>query len=230
MSDFHDVVFPGTLSYALTGGITFNTDLTENWAGDQKVNIVWTNAKHKWSINTDMMSLEEFQTLKSFFAAQYGRAYRFKFKDEFDYKLKMSGDEIVTIIPQFNQGTPGSYNYATFSGTSQLYKPYTDGTNTYIRNITRLFSGDEGLKIYHYVTSAWVEIPSSVFTWTVDNSTGIITWAASSGNNPITTGSIIGAKCQFYVPVRFDSDEQNASYSNYDSIDWTGVAITERGV
>ncbi len=228
MSDFHDVVFPGTLSYALTGGIMFNTNVTENWAGSQKVNIVWSTGKHKWSINTEMMGLEEFLTLKSFFAARWGRAYRFKFKDEFDYKLKMTGDEIIEIIPSFNDsGT--DYNSGAFGGTTQLYKPYTDGTYTYIRNITRLFPSDLSIYYWNTGTGAWVNVPTTN-SWFVDSDTGLITWLPADGFNPITTGAKIGAKCQFYVPVRFDSDDQNASYSSYNTIDWTGVSLTESGV
>ncbi|PNA40956.1 DUF2460 domain-containing protein, partial [Pseudomonas sp. MPR-AND1A] len=69
------------------------------------------------------------------------------------------------------------------------------------RKITRPLSGT--VKIYKYISSAWVEQTSGV---SVNFSTGVVTFTTAPAN-----GVALGWCGQFDVPVRFDTDKPTFS-------------------
>ena len=71
-------------------------------------------------------------------------------------------------------------------------KHYASGSQTWTRTITRPVAGS--VKVRRNATEATTG-------WTVDTTTGIITFAAAPAN-----GVVIRAGFEFDVPVRFDSD------------------------
>lgn len=194
---FHDVLFPVDISYGMTGGPTYKTDVTELVSGYEQRNNVWTNGRCQYNVSHGLKNSTQVTTLLNFFRARKGKAYSFRFKDWSDYKVTAgaigTGDAATTVF--------------------QLVKLYTSGTTTETRTITKPVSGT--LKIY----LAGVEQPSG---WSCDYTTGLVTFTSAPGSSVAITATF-----DFEVPVRFDTDEMNLSVDlpNYSS--WGNIKLIE---
>lgn len=176
---FHEVKIPETISYGVSGGVGFKTDIVENFAGFEQRNISWSQIKGRWTISYNTRNKSDLGILNDFFIARRGKAYGFRFKDWSDYQA-------------INQSI-GVGNGTTT--TFQLIKIYGDVASSYIRDIKKPVSGT--VKIYFNGTL-------QVSGYTVSHTTGIITFATAP-----TSGVVITADFEFDVPVRFDTDDAN---------------------
>ena len=176
---FHEVRIPETISYGVSGGVGFKTDIIENFAGFEQRNISWSQIKGKWTISYNTRNKNDLEILNAFFIARRGKAYGFRFKDWSDYQA------INTNIAVGNGSTT----------TFQLIKIYADFASSYIRTIKKPVS--DTVKIYLNGT-----LQSSGYT--VNHITGIITFTTAPAS-----GVVITADFEFDVPVRFDTDDAN---------------------
>lgn len=162
----------------------YKTDVIEMDSGHERRNARWRYPRFTFEFDIepgdpndeedigDVESLSEFIAL---FHAAGGSHETFRFRHWADYQRV---DEPIAT----GDGSTTSF---------QLYRVYTMGAITRRRKITRPVAGT--------VTAKVNGVGASI---TVDNDTGIITFAVAPAN-----GAAITASFEFDVPVRFEDDE-----------------------
>jgi uncharacterized protein (TIGR02217 family) len=182
---FHEISLTAILSYGTTFGPRFNTSVIElDSGGEQRVRR-WSGAgKRMGDVSYAIKSREQLAAMTAFFIARGGAANGFRFKDSLDFSSNADHIGATTNADQLL----GSGN-----GTKQLFqlvKRYTDDSGTTIRNITKPISGTVKIALDGVNQSSG---------WTVDTTTGIVTFTSAPGN-----GVSVTAGFEFEVPVRFD--------------------------
>ena len=182
---FHEVRFPDDISRGARGGPERRTQIVELASGDEERNASWADSRRRYDVSYGIRRADDLAAVVAFFEARNGRLHGFRFKDWSDYK---------SCAPS---GTPASADQQIGTGngsrtTFQLVKHYASGSQIWTRTITKPVAGS--------VTMALGGVPV-LAGWTVDTTTGIITFAAAPTNSVV-----IRAGFEFDVPVRFDSD------------------------
>jgi uncharacterized protein (TIGR02217 family) len=147
--------------------------------------------------------------LISFFRARRGPAHSFPFYDWVDNKLPhwitTPGDD--DAIPTF-MTTDGT------TATFQLVKTYPDTVSPYVRTITKPIPGTLTLFDNAVLTTDW--------------SVNVLTGVVTLGNAlKATTGRAITGYCQFYVPVRLDTQTMEAQVRTAGLDDWSNIQLVE---
>jgi uncharacterized protein (TIGR02217 family) len=130
----------------------------------------------------------DLQTLIDFFMVHKGRAVGFCFKNHDDYTE-----------------TAGPCGIGDGAETEfQMTKQYAYGGETYDRKIVKPVSGTVAV----YIDSP----PAEVSGFSIDYTTGIITFSSAPGS-----GEVITADFEFNIPVRFDTDYLPTQFANYEA-------------
>jgi uncharacterized protein (TIGR02217 family) len=137
--------FPETVSFGVTGGPEFLTDVVIVNSGHEYRNQVRSLELNRWDVAHAARLPEHWAPLKKFFRNAAGRANGFRFKDWADYEVE-SGEGVFTLLT---------------ATTFQMWKRYTSGSTSYDRKIQKPVSG-----------TVTVTGGSGV---TVDYTTGIVT-------------------------------------------------------
>ncbi len=194
MTGFHEVQFPPAISFGSTGGPGFTTTVAEAASGWEQRNIEWQQARARYDVGTGLKSESDLAALIAFFRARYGRAYGFRFKDWTDY---------LSCAPD---ATPGATDQAIGAGDGstvafQLVKTYASGGETFARTIAKPVAG---------TVSVALDSVAQGTGWTVDTTTGIVTFSAAPG-----AGVAVTAGFEFDVPVRFGEDRLGVSVKTF---------------
>ncbi len=182
---FAEVRFPTDISYGSAGGPTFSTDVVTSVNGYEQRNINWDNARLNYNVAYGVKSETQLATLIAFFRARKGKAIGFRFKDWTDYKgvgeIIGTGDNAETDF--------------------QLIKTYTSGSDEEIRAISKPVAA---------TVSIYFDAVEQTSGWTVDTTTGVITFDTAPANNIEIT-----ADFEFDVPVRFNTDQISTKLDTY---------------
>lgn len=177
--------------FGTVGGPQFSTTIIVLGSGHEQRNSNWTESRSKWQIGDRIYSRNELNYLINFFRAVRGAAIGFRLKDWSDYQgtnqLIGTGNGIIT---QF-----------------QLRKNYTINNQSSSRDIKKPVTGKTTVSVAGALTSSG---------WTVDTTTGIITFASPPTGN-------ITASFEFDVPARFEQDSIEHRFDAADPI--TGEAL-----
>lgn len=197
MQAFHEVQFPPDISYGVTGGPEYSTDVVITGSGFEQRNINWSQARCKYQAAHGVKNENQMKRLLAFFRARRGKAYGFRFKDWLDYT---GTGEIIGV---------GDGTMTTF----QLIKIYTDDAGyTEVRKIRKPVAGT--VKVYvDNVRQA---------TLSVNVTTGIVTFTTAPSQ-----GAVITADYEFDVPVRFDTDHCPQSIKEWDIYSWDNIPLLE---
>ena len=197
MIAFHEVQFPPDISYGVTGGPEYSTDIIMTGSGFEQRNINWQQARCKYQAAHGVKTESQMQRLLAFFRARRGKAYGFRFKDWLDY---IGNNEIIGR---------GDGKTAVF----QLVKNYIDAAGyTEIRKIQKPVAG---------TVSVFVD-GRAADDWLIDYKTGIVAFKTA----PAKDAAII-ASFEFDVPVRFDTDHCPQSIKEWDIYSWDSIPIVE---
>jgi uncharacterized protein (TIGR02217 family) len=191
---FHEIRFPVDIAYGSVGGPVRRTDIIMLDSGFEQRNTTWSQSMHKFNVAYGIKTYDQLYAVKQFWEARLGRLYGFRYKDWADFKSGLPTSTVSNVDQQLGTGD-GSKT------TFQLRKAYTSGSSTYYRSISKPVSG---------TTVIALNGVSSVSGWTVDTTTGIVTFSVAPSN-----GVIVTAGFEFDVPVRFDTDEMNTALSAY---------------
>ena len=195
---FHEVQFPPDISYGVTGGPEYSTDIVVTSSGYEQRNINWSQAKGKYQAAHGVKNENQMRKLLAFFRARRGKAYGFRFKDWLDY----TG---IKQIVGIGDGKTSSF---------QLTKTYTDdGGYTEVRKIRKPVVGS--VKIY-------VDGAEVLTGWSVNFTNGIINFIA-----PVAIDNIVTADYEFDVPVRFDTDHCPQSIKDWNIYSWDNIPLVE---
>lgn len=162
----------------------YNTSITVGNNGQEVRNANWQDPLYRYNAAFNIKTYEDIETITAFFHAVKGREQSFLVKDHADYSIERT---------QIGVGDGVTQNF-------QLIKVYVNAVaGNYTRTITKpkQTEGAGGVRVW--VNN--VELATSAFSFS--SSTGIINIPSAP-----TSTHIVEASCdEFYVPVRFDTDE-----------------------
>lgn len=197
MSGHHDVLFPTDISWGSIGGPQFKTSVVTLPSGSEERVEVWSGGRLNYNARYGVKTPEQLARLQSFFRARRGAAYSFEFKDFLDYHSDpdnptyvAAGVEGHTAGVQDQEIGVGDGSLTVF----QLSKTYVSGLGEQIRSIFKPAAG---------TVRVWVNSVEQVLgvDFTVDLTTGLVTLTTAP-----TSGFIVDASFEFYVPVRFTTE------------------------
>lgn len=187
---FHETRFPDNISRGARGGPERRTQIVELASGDEERNASWADSRRRYDVAYGIRKADDLAAVIAFFEARGGRLYGFRFKDWSDYKSALPSVAISNTDQSLGTGTGAATQF-------QLVKRYTSGAQTWTRTITKPVAGTV------LVALNGVAQPSG---WTVDTTTGIITFTVAPG-----IGIAVTAGFEFDVPVRFDSEAMDVT-------------------
>lgn len=123
MPAFLDIRFPDNIAVGSEFGPRWNTDVIRTGGGFEYRTQSWSHPLYAGDVAFGIRAPEDIDQLIQFFHMARGRVYGFRFKDWSDYRVE-SEDITTNGGPQY-----------------ELAKRYGDGTNDYIRPITKPVPG-----------------------------------------------------------------------------------------
>ncbi|WP_204114642.1 DUF2460 domain-containing protein [Shimia biformata] len=205
---FHEVRFPASLSFGSIGGPERRTDVVTLANGFEERNTPWAHSRRRFDAGLGMRSLDDVETLISFFEARRGQLFGFRWKDWSDFKSSRASAE-----PDFRDQV-----IARADGVATAYplvKLYRSGAFDYTRPVQKPVAGTVRIGV------EGAELQEGVH-FEVDTVTGQIDFA-----NPPAEGQEITAGFEFDVPVRFDTDRIQTSVASFKAGDVPNVPIVE---
>src|SRR5690606_38072501 len=182
---FHEVRFPDDISRGARGGPERRTRIVELASGDEERNSPWADSRRRYDAAYGIRRADDLAAVVAFFEARHGRLYGFRWKDWSDYKSCLP-----SALPSATDQIIGEGDGSTTQ--FQLVKVYASGAQSYSRRIVKPVAGTVLLALDGIAQGSG---------WSVDPSTGVVSFAAAPGN-----GVIVTAGFEFDVPVRFDTD------------------------
>lgn len=206
--DFHEVRFPASLSFGSVGGPERRTDVVTLANGFEERNTPWAHSKRRYDAGLGMRSLDDIETLISFFEARRGQMHGFRWKDWSDFKSGRATAEISYRDQVIAKGDGATVVFP-------LMKTYRSGAFSYARPITKPVQGSVRIGL------AQDEMREAV-DYEVDETTGLITFV-----HPPSEEEQITAGFEFDVPVRFDTDRIQTSVASFQAGDVPNVPVVE---
>jgi uncharacterized protein (TIGR02217 family) len=170
---FVDARFPESYAYGAICTDDWLTEVVETRSRVEHRNAPAADVRLTWDLSTTGKTAAQRDGIRDYFRAMRGPLHSFPFRDLFDYECARS-----TI--------------ATGDGAEQdfqLVKPYTIGSETYNRTITKPVTASVRI---------WVNGVEQVSGWSVSRTTGIVTFTVAPADS-----AVIEASFEFDVPVRF---------------------------
>lgn len=205
---FHDVRFPANLSFGSVGGPERRTDVVTLANGFEERNTPWAHSRRRYDAGLGMRSLDDVETLISFFEARRGQMYGFRWKDWSDFKSGRAsaevafGDQVIGI---------GDGETRAF----QLVKTYRSGAFSYARPVTKPVAGS-------VLVGVEQDRMQEAVDYTLDVNTGEIRFEVAPGPDQEVTAGF-----EFDVPVRFDTDRIQTSVASFQAGDVPNVPVVE---
>ncbi|WP_299659946.1 DUF2460 domain-containing protein [uncultured Ruegeria sp.] len=206
--NFHEVRFPASLSFGSVGGPERRTDIVTLANGFEERNTPWAHSRRRYDAGLGMRSLDDVETLISFFEARQGQMFGFRWKDWSDFKSGAAsagvdkGDQVIAR---------GDGETTTF----QLVKTYSSGGFSYVRPILKPVLGTVTLGLDQDAQREGVDFE-------VDLAIGRVTFTT-----PPPKQVEITAGFEFDVPVRFDTDKIQTSVASFQAGDVPNVPVVE---
>lgn len=192
---FHNVRLDLGYDYGADGGHAWNTTVVATAGGAVHTNQNWQDWLGRWQLGNRNIDKTQLDTLRGFHAGRRGRAHSFRFRDWNDW---LATDELLTVV----------------GATTPLVKTYEpDGPNPYVRSIR--------LPLASTITITRNGLAYTEFT--VNDTTGLITWAGAAPNGVIRWSG------EFDVLVRFDVELVPAVFLAYEERDDSPLAIYQMG-
>lgn len=196
MAAFVEIRLPESIGLGASGGPEFSTDVTETFGGYERRNVNWPHPRRRYDVGYAVRTKSDFAAVSAFFHARKGKAYGFRFKDWSDFAA--TGQAIGT-----GDGVRTEF---------QLVKNYVSSV-TYSRAITKPVAG---------TVSVYVNGTPQLSGWSVDTTTGVVTFTAPPAN-----GAAITADFEFDVPVRFDTDALSVVMATADLCEAPSIPLVE---
>ncbi|MBO9410398.1 MULTISPECIES: DUF2460 domain-containing protein [unclassified Ruegeria] len=206
--NFHEVRFPASLSFGSVGGPERRTDIVTLANGFEERNTPWAHSRRRYDAGFGMRSLDDIETLISFFEARQGQMFGFRWKDWSDYKSGAATAEVDKADQVIARGDGVTTVF-------QLVKTYTSGGFEYIRPILKPVLGTVKLGLEQDEVREGVDFE-------VDLARGQVTFA-----DPPPEEVEITAGFEFDVPVRFDTDKIQTSVASFQAGDVPNVPVVE---
>ncbi|WP_417691552.1 TIGR02217 family protein [Roseibium sp.] len=185
MADFDEVQFPVIVARGASGGPERRTEIVELASGHEERNTPWADSRRSYDVGSGIRSADDLADVTAFFEARSGRLRGFRFKDWSDFK-SCRPSEGVSDTDQVLGAADG------VTTTFQLVKAYSSGGRSWTREISKPVAGSVEVAVGGAAQGSG---------WSVDTTTGLISFDAAPASGTITAGF------QFDVPCRFDTDQ-----------------------
>lgn len=225
MPVIHNVVFDTQVSQGASGGPKFFTTIIAATGGYEKTVANWAAARSRYDVGHVIQNRAKLAYVIAFFRARVGRAFGFLFRDPLDFYAGMTWANnalTASAIPEILAIT-GTGAVTAF----QLTKTYSDAGATQVRNITRpiqtdfVTSASVAPGVYTNNGGGWV-LKTVTTDYTINFTTGVVTFVVAPAN-----AVQIGWSGQFYVPVRFDTDEMHVKLEAAGVGEWASIPLVE---
>lgn len=203
---FHETQFPTNISYGVLGGPERRTLIFESTSGKESRNQVWANSKRSYNAGYGVQDLNDLYSVIEFFEERRGEFHGFRWKDWTDYK---SCNPLDTVA--FDDQLIGTGDGSTT--TFQLKKIYGSAFDPWTRNINKPVSGTVLVGINGVNQSSG---------WSVDTTTGIVTFASAPGNALSVTAGF-----EFDVPVRFNQNSIQVNLQDFEQGSVPDIMVIE---
>lgn len=203
---FHDIRFPTDISLGVRGGPGYNTNIIEYDSGKEERVQRWDpGGRRKYEARYAVKTRAELMSVVDFYLGRQGVSHSFRFKDWQDYTTASDG------ISAFS-GTDAEFGTGDGTETTfQLVKRYTSGSQTAIRNITKISSDATPIVTID-------DVVESAANYSIADTTGIITFnTAPAGGETLKWGG------QFDTHVRFGNSLDEAIISALDNPGYASI-------
>ncbi|WP_226688319.1 DUF2460 domain-containing protein [Ruegeria arenilitoris] len=206
--NFHEVRFPASLSFGSVGGPERRTDIVTLANGFEERNTPWAHSRRRYDAGLGMRSLDDIETLVSFFEARQGQMFGFRWKDWSDYKSGAATADVAMDDQVIARGDGTSTEF-------QLVKTYSSGGFSYVRPIVKPVLGTVRIGMEQDQMREGVDFE-------VDLNSGLITFTAPPPEEVEVTAGF-----EFDVPVRFNTDKIQTSVASFQAGDVPNVPVVE---
>lgn len=206
--NFHEIRFPTSLSFGAAGGPERRTEIVTLVNGFEERNTPWAHSRRRYDAGLGLRSLDDIETLISFFEARRGQLYGFRWKDWSDFKSCPPSQVVGPLDQQIGRGDGQTMVF-------QLAKSYLSGDQAYTRPILKpvkgtvrvALSGDPKVETLEY---------------NVDFASGQISFVSAPDIDVRITAGF-----EFDVPVRFDTDRISTSIATFNAGEVPAVPVIE---
>lgn len=209
---FKEVRLDIKISYESEGGPTYKTSIIELPSGQEFRRSWRANGIKKWRIKKELLTRLDVKYLETFFRTMRGRAFGFRMRDWNSY---IAVDEPVGLLTN----TTGQLQIRFLepvTNSVEIQKITKPVLSANIDNNTSSLSYSPDISLKRNGV-AW----ASSGNWTLDRTTGIVTYNASQAGQTITwSGS-------YDWPVRFNTDEAMFQREALDIHDWSDISLIE---
>lgn len=205
---FHEVRFPASLSFGSSGGPERRTEIVTLSNGYEERNTPWEASRRRYDAGLGLRSMDDIDLLVAFFEARRGRLHGFRWKDWGDWR---SCAPSAAISPTDQTIGTGDGARTAF----QLRKSYASGGVEVLRDVAKPVAGSVRVAV------EGVELIEGA-EWVVDAANGLVTLASAPAE-----GAEVTAGYEFDVPVRFDTDRLDISFSGFAAGEVPNVPVVE---
>jgi uncharacterized protein (TIGR02217 family) len=181
--------FPTDVAAAGTAGgpgfSTLQTRVRSGWS--QRIG-EWEEELGRWDVSAGINTIGKLIEVRSLYAVAHGPRDGFRFKDPLDYATWQWVEQVPGVI-----------------GATDMQIGTGDGATTkYQLTVTRTYGGSTTTKTIYKPVAATVKVAVNdveIFTWTLDDTTGVITFDAAPG-----AGESVKWGGEYDKPVHFSED------------------------
>jgi uncharacterized protein (TIGR02217 family) len=176
--------------------------------GFEERNTPWAHARRRYDAGVGMRSLDDIETLISFFEARQGQLFGFRWKDWSDFKSSKASADIDFRDQVIGQGDGAQHVF-------RIHKVYQSGDAKYERPVFKPVAGTVRVGVADTQQQEAVD-------FTLNTATGEVTLAQAPA-----PGEQVTAGFEFDVPVRFDTDRIQTSVASFQVGDMPNVPVVE---
>lgn len=188
---FIETQFPVGIAYGSSGGPEYYTSVVPLDNGSEQRLARWPVGRHMYDASGGIKTRSDYYSVLAMYHTCQGRAHAFRWKDYADYKtadtVTHTDCELVDVNGDADVGDGSTDEF-------YLAKKYTFGSTTVYRPITKPVAATVKIGVDGVLQTVTTH-------YTVDSTTGKITFVTPPGNTLAVTGG-----CEFDVPCRFDDD------------------------
>jgi uncharacterized protein (TIGR02217 family) len=133
MKNFSEERFPTDISYGISGGPKFNTDVITTHTGYEYRNINVLTARNHYNVVHGIKTKDQLDRLLIFFRAMRGKAVGFRFKDWLDYKA-INQHIAIGDGKSFEFQLIKTYQLGDFVEQRKIFKPVENSVKIYFDN------------------------------------------------------------------------------------------------
>ena len=182
-----------------------STDIVELISGFEERNATVFNSRRMYDASMGLRNVDDLHDVIEFWEARFGQLYGFRWKDWTDYKSCKTAATVTALDQVLGVGNGATTQF-------QLTKNYVSGVSGYARAVRKPVIGTVKVAVNGIVSNAW----------TLDATTGIVTFAA-----PPALSQTLTAGFEFDVPARFDADRLTVSIDAFNHGSVPTISIKE---